>query len=695
MLKSLWQETASNLGGAISPEEGSDSPNILTTLGALVGQEFFTGVDPNTGATYTTLPAAEATNSLQIPPSSRPISSHPEAVNGKQSKTSVPPTQAERTIQQAESLVDAITTMVFAPLAMPLNAIAIKAGMVPQPEELLGPMFEKFASAAEAFQAIPELVQSNPQRREAIASAVQLAMSTAIPLPGGDVTWSVPTAGENRLALEQAQRIARQVIEEMGDTSCPHCLKLPCACGAHEILLDIGSVTRHIEPITTQHNLGIAQGAAEDAFIQGVQKRSAALFKDIVQGSEIELLHIPPSSLLTGALLNDWKLLPAALIASIIPNETGKRGATITVKSRPANQGGDKLVVSMAEIGRGADSGTFPLTALPSWSQSTLQSTLSDHPWMRKIWDKSEHGSTPEIGTFTITNPGNQTIHQDIPLAVRFPRGTKPTTGGAGILGAAITELGGIQKFISDVAGANLASIPLTQNDAELTRVATNSAAQDLADHGMRPGVVARKAQEILTAIFENTDSRPTLTNIANSVMQERQQKLTAETRHHDQQRKLQLALKNLQNSIEYDQVLSAGQFLPSGRKDVYVRKTGTKAVVPLTQVYSALVKEEFPPDWEVVTLPTPEVNQAIMQTAIEEIQTLKPTSQLWRSALNGDIPLEGINRTTIARAMAQIANSADDTPDKVQPPKRTLGQKAADNIDALVALITPRRESK
>ena len=194
-------------------------------------------------------------------------------------------------------------------------------------------------------------------------------------------------------------------------------------------------------------------------------------------------------------------MLGPAIIASIIPNETGKRGATISIQSRPQNQGGDSIVVNMAELGIGTDTDTYPLNALTSWSQNTLQSALSDRKKLRARWDRSKHGTTPEIGKLTISNPGNASIRQDIPLAVRFAKGEKGSSGGAGILSMAIGELGGIQKFISDVTGAALAGIPLTQNDAELAQHACSAAQIWLKMAWTR--IVAQKTAEILSIILK------------------------------------------------------------------------------------------------------------------------------------------------------------------------------------------------
>lgn len=694
MLQALFQESFGHLDAAIPAENSANDAGVLSTLAQLINTEVFTGVDPATGQPYSTVTErGTATTILATPSKSAPTLA--EIVAASQRKASVPASQVEKTLQNTETLATAIATTIFAPLAMPFDALAIKAGLVPLPQELLGPTFEQFAAASQAYQAIPNMVQSDPRRIEAIRSAVQLAMSTAIPLPGGDVTWTVPTPKENVMALKEAQALAKSVIEKMGDISCPHCKQLPCACGAFELPLDLESVTQHIEPITKQHNLELAEGAAERTFIQGVQKRAATSLNKIVEGQEIELIHIPASSLITGAILNDWKLIIPAIVASIIPNETGRRGATITIKSKPANQGGDKIVVNMAELGRGADSGTFPLNALPSWSQSTLQSALSDQPWLRKIWDRTKHGSTPEIGTLSIVNPGNTSIRQDIPLAVRFLRGTKSSTGGAGILGMAISELGGIQQLLGEITGANLAATPLTSNDVELTQVATNAAAQSLADNGMRPGVVAKKAQEILSAIFANTDSRPTLENIANTVMLERQQKKTAEAKHHFEQSKLKLALANLQNALEYEVVHASKQYIPGEKEDIYYRSVQNGRLIPLTQVRIVEQSGLVPDDWERVNLPTQVVNKAIRQTALDELKSLNPTRHLWQSILSGDIPLDGIERSTIARAMIMTSNEETDIPKPVNANKRSLSQIAADNIDLLVSLLTPTRKSK
>jgi len=702
MLRSLWLESFDKLDGSITPEQGSEDAGILTMLGTFFAQEVFTGVDPSTNKSYTTLPAIMTEPQVVLAPIKRPAPTQSEIVmatankSTPPSKAGVPISKPEQSLQKTETLITALATTIFAPLAMPFDALAINAGLVPLPDEMFGTTFNKFALASKAYEAIPEIIRADPRRMEVITNAVQLAMSTAIPLPGGDVTWSVPTAKENALALEQAQVIARGVIEKMGGMQCPHCLQLPCSCGANEPSLDLASVTGHIEPITTSHNLSLAESSAQNTFIRGTQKRSADTLRKSVQGQEIELLHIPPKSLLIGALLGDWKLLGPAIIASIIPNETGKRGATISIQSKPQNQGGDSLIVNMAELGIGTDTDTFPLNALTSWSQNTLQSALSDRKKLRAKWDKSKHGTTPEIGMLTISNPGNASIRQNIPLAVRFTKGTKTASGGAGVLGMAISELGGIQKFISDVTGTSLAGIPLTQNDDQLAQHATNAAAQKLAEDGMRPGVVAQKTAEILNVIFENTAANPTLQNIANSVMQEQNLKLSAEAKQQRDKAKLQIALSNLQNGLEYGVVLSTKQFIPSEQRDIFVRDEITRKPVPLTQVKQAYTSQQLPSNWKVVNLPTEEVNRGIIDTAIEELKSLSPTPQLWQSILNGDVTLDGIERNTLVKAML-LSTEKDQTPPtpKVKNEKRSFAHRAADAIDLAAALILPTRKFK
>lgn len=701
-------ESFGNLNAGI-PENQAEEPSVLNLLAQSLGAEVFGGVTPD-GKAYSTFdiednsPVTNPTKpktSTQANPLATPAKTDAKP-NGKPGTLSAP----EQTITETEKVIGAILTSIISPVLMPFDAIAIKADLIPTPDQLLSTTLRDLATAATAYRQIPSIVAADPHRQKIIDDAASTALKIAIPQPEEDVTWEKPTALEKETAIERAYSLVKQAIAEIGDTTCQSCGQLPCRCGASEINFDFEGILQRVKEITEEHNSRLALSAASNTVVNNVRRQAAGTIKDAIGDKPIEVLHIPPKSLLTGAVLGDWKQLIPALVASVIENESGKRGASIALRPKPGSKDGGSLIVNMTEIGKGTDSDEFPLNALTVWQQSTLQQSLSDKKKNRARWSRTKHATVPEIGNLNIVNPGNATIKQTIPIAVRIPHGEKDDQGGASIINYALGQLSGIQAFLKDAQSA-LATPDHGSDDRSLTQSATVEATRSLEQGGMRPGVIARKTQEIVSKILDNHDSNPTLSNIAAQVFLGKNQQEVAKQKVSRDQAILNLALSNLQVGLTHEMVLQKPRkfvleyeepYVVKGehrttRRQVYVLDRDTNNPVPASQV---MTTPSQPASWEVRELPSPEINSDIIQTAISTLGSISPTPQLWRQVINGEVNIpDHIERSTISKAMLAISSAAEEQVTRSSHPKRTLAQRAADNIDLLAALFSPRKKSK
>jgi|GEM_PF-3894901 len=712
MLKSLLQESFGGLNAGIVENQGEE-PGIFSILAESVGSEFFGGVTPD-GKAYSTFSVEDDIPATGVRPkaiaSTNPLATQqkPEVKsNGKGGQLSAP----EQALSETEKVITALVTTIASPLLMPIDALAIKADLIPTPDQLLSTTLRDLATAAEAYRQIPGIVAQDPNRQAIIQEAARTALKIAIPQPAEDVTWEKPTAKENEIAIQQAYDIVKQAIAEIGDTSCQSCGQLPCRCGASEIEFSLPDVLEKIKLITEKHNSRLALEAASSTVVNNVRRQAAGAIQNAIGDKPIEVLHIPPKSLLTGAFLGDWKEIVPAIIASVIENESGKRGASIALRPKPGTKEGGSLIVNMTEIGQSTDSDEFPLTAITTWEQSILQQSLSDKRSNRARWGRTKHGTIPEVGNLNIVSPGNSAVKQKIPVAVRFPHTDRDSQGGASILNYALSQLAGVQIFLKDAQSA-LATPDLGNDAHALTQSATVEATRSLEKNGIRPGVIARKTHEIVSKILDDQDANPTLNNIAQQVHLSQKQELSAVAKASHDQATLNLALTNLQVGLTHELVLrNPDKFVikyeepytvkgesRSATREVYVLDRDTNQPVLASQVSSLIKgKKPQPSSWEVHGLPPKDVNADLVATAIETLASISPTPRLWQQIISGEVDIpDNVDRRTISKAMLAI-NSQKEV-EAANPPsvkKRSLAERAADNIDLAVALITPRRKSK
>lgn len=455
------------------------------------------------------------------------------AANAKPPNKGGLPSAPEAGLDTFGQILSGIFTSMWAPAAAHINNFAINHDFIPTQQEIWGDDLQSFYTAIANYQATTSRFMESPLTTDAIERTTRATMNTVGQIRSYDseLIGGTATTLETEMAIAVVRDVISGITREMEGNKCGYCGRFPCACGKYADQKQlVAPVPDSAIQSANEHNTRLVEATVKSVFTQ--QSRALAaeqLQKDMPQKPIIELIHLSPKQMFIAAMLSDWKQLPRAITSAILPNETGKKGASILLQTQSKEMGGNSIHVSMGQIGPKASEGQgIPMNFISSWKQPDWQQVASDSIKMKKRWGKTAHGTIPEIGTLTIASPAApDKVKSVLPLAVRFPVSEKPLTGGAAALPLAIQALLSIQDSASKLFSS--ATRP-AQNAEELQIQATIQASQTLIEKGVRAGVVQQKAMAMLTNIANSTDAEGAVASFAPEKYREAKLEEYAET---------------------------------------------------------------------------------------------------------------------------------------------------------------------
>jgi len=667
MLTELGKEIFGNALGSAPTGNPAAEISFLSNITDILAAQAFAGNTPD-GQIYTTYALPVPNQRASQPPAVGVSNAEAAMVRAlTNGHSQALPSGPERSIGVIEQAVGAVVTNLWAPLAASLDEIAIRKGLIPEPNELFTPAFRELAQAAELYNKLPNIVAQDERFSAQLEGMASSAVATVMPVRDFDPATGIdkypPTPAEKNMAMTQARILLNEMVDNRGGIVCGSCGQTACGCGASdETILTPKNVADRIAMQAIQTNTGIARKAVADSWVQGKRQMAAVEMERLLKNKQIEIIDLKPKHLITAALLSDWKLIPDAILASLIPNESGKKGASIVMQLREPSLGGSSIFVNKGELGRRSDTDELPISLLTSWVQPTWQQVTSDTKGMRKRWENTEHGTIPEVGVVNLINPGDKLVHERLPIAVRFPAKEKPLTGGAAVLPMAVAAVQLLQDFVKNIQGVN-AQTPPPLTDDELSARVWQYTTTTLQDNAVRPQVVAAMAIDRATTIINDSINGPqTLRVIAAPTLQkitEAELARDAAATQAANAGELQTMLKNLQVAFAFQDVVASDLLTRNsynnpamGPSSVWDRSDPSRPVlIPRSQVRG--VKPGTQPEgWAFMPNPTKEIVTSMIDTSMERINALASNPEVWRQILSGDIEIEGVDRATIAKAM-------------------------------------------